>query len=196
MNNYVAIVFSSEQKAHDGLRALWHLDDEAKITVHGASIVRRDTGGHIKISNRHSDFGRDTAIGVGIGALLGLLAGPIGIAAGIAGAAAISASAVGISAATGIGALAGGAIGVTADAVNAGERDYATYDAFFILKDGEFAVLAEVSEHWVEVINDTMVDLSGAVYRRSKSDITNATFGPNYYGYYLHPYYYAPPYYY
>lgn len=196
MNNYVAIVFSSEQKAHNGLRELWHLDDEAKITVHGASIVRRDNDGHIKISNRHSDFGRDTAIGIGIGALLGLLAGPIGIAAGIAGAAAISASAVGISAATGIGALAGGAVGVTADALNENERESAAYDAFFMLNDGEFAVLAEVSEHWVEVINDTMEDLSGVVYRRSKSDVTNATFGSNYYGYYLHPYYYAPPYYY
>ena len=194
MNNYIAIVFSSEHKAQEGLHALWHLDDEAKITVHGAAIVKRDDAGRINVAHKYTDFGKDTAIGIGVGALLGLLAGPVGVAIGIAGAAALTAGAIGT--ATGLGALAGAAVGVTADAVNEDEREYAAYDALFSLKNGEFAVLAEVSEDWSEYIDDEMDVRGGQVYRVNKSAMTDSAFGPDYYGYHLYPYYYEPPYYY
>lgn len=164
MNNYIAIVFSSEHKAQEGLHALWHLDDEAKITVHGAAIVKRDDAGRINVAHKYTDFGKDTAIGIGVGALLGLLAGA--------------------------------AVGVTADAVNEDEREYAAYDALFSLKNGEFAVLAEVSEDWSEYIDDEMDIRGGQVYRVNKSAMTDSAFGPDYYGYHLYPYYYEPPYYY
>lgn len=189
MNTYVAIVFATEDQAHAGLRALWHLDDEGELTVHGAAVVRRDDRGHIRVADRNSDLGMRTAIGVGVGALLGLLAGPVGVAAGIAGAAALS-----VGAATGVGALAGAAVGATADAVTETRRENAADEAFFTLKAGQSAVVAEISEDWREALDTAMKRHGGTIYRRANTAATNAAFGATYYNDYLYPYYYAPMY--
>ncbi len=69
-------------------------------------------------------------------------------------------------------------------------------EALFSLKNGEFAVLAEVSEDWSEYIDDEMDVRGGQVYRVSKSSIPDSAFGLDYYGYHLYPYYYEPSYYY
>ena len=87
MKNYIAVIFSSDAKAHAGLRALWNLDREGELTVHGAAVIRRDDMGHIRVADRNTDLGMRTAMAVGIGTLLGLIAGPIGVAAGVAAAA-------------------------------------------------------------------------------------------------------------
>jgi uncharacterized membrane protein len=189
MNTYIAVVFSSDDTAHRALRKLWHLDEEGALTVHGAAVIRRDDMGHIRVADRNSDLGMRTAIGVGVGALLGLLAGPVGVAAGVTGAAALS-----VGAATGVGALAGAAVGATADAVTEDRRDNAVYESFFTLKQGQTAVVAEVSEDWTSVLNDAMKPLGGIIYRRMNTAVTNAAFGANYYNDYLYPYYYEPMY--
>jgi uncharacterized membrane protein len=91
MDNYVAIVFDSDEKAFEGLHTLWDLDASGDITVHGAAVIHRDKFGRIDVATKDTDPGVRTIVGVGIGALLGALAGPIGAAAGIAGAASIAA---------------------------------------------------------------------------------------------------------
>jgi uncharacterized membrane protein len=189
MNTYIAVVFSSDDKAHQALRKLWHLDEEGELTVHGAAVVRRDDMGHIRVADRNSDLGMRTAIGVGVGALLGLIAGPVGVAAGVAGAAAVSAVT-----ATGVGALAGAAVGATADAVKETRRENAAAEAFFTLKHGQSAVVAEISEDWTGVLDDAMAPLGGTIYRRLNNAATNAAFGASYYNDYLYPYYYEPMY--
>jgi len=141
------------------------------------------------VAERNTDAGMRTVIGVGVGALLGLLAGPVGVAAGIAGAAALS-----VGAAAGVGALAGGAIGLTADAVTEDNRDNAVTAQFFTLKHGQAAVVAEVSEDWTERLNDAMEPMGGTVYRRPNNAATHAAFGAGYYNGYLYPYYYEPRY--
>ena len=125
MKNYIAVVFSSNDKAHAGLRALWNLDAEGKLTVHGAAVIRRDDTGHIRVADQISDLGMRTAVGVGIGALLGLIAGPIGVAAGVSGAAALATGT-----AVGVGALAGAAVGATADVIKDDQRENAAAEAF------------------------------------------------------------------
>jgi uncharacterized membrane protein len=189
MNTYIAVVFSSDEKAHKALRRLWALDEEGELTVHGAAMVRRDDMGHIQVANRTSDLGMRTAIGVGLGALLGLIAGPVGVAAGVAGAAAMS-----VGAATGVGALAGGAIGATADAVTETRRENAADEAFFTLKQGQSAIVAEISEDWTSVLDEAMRPLGGIIHRRLNDAATNAAFGASYYNSYLYPYYYEPMY--
>ena len=189
MNTYIAVVFSSDDKAHRALRKLWHMDDEGVLTVHGAAVVRRDDRGHIRVADRDSDLGMRTAMGVGVGALLGLLAGPVGVAVGVAGAAALSAGV-----ATGVGALAGAAVGATADAVTETRRENAAYESFFTLKHGQSAVVAEVSEDWTQVLDDAMRPMGGTIYRRMNTAATNAAFGENYYNGYLYPYYFEPTY--
>ena len=187
MNTYIAVVFPSDDKAHQALRRFWDLDDDGSLTVHGAAVLRRDDTGHIRVADRQSDLGMRTAIGVGVGALLGLIAGPVGVAAGVAGAAAMS---VGV--ATGVGALAGGAIGATADTVKEANRENAADEAFFTLKHGQSAVVAEISEDWTSILDEAMKPLGGTIYRRENSAATNAAFGENYYNSVLFPYYYEP----
>jgi len=187
MNNYIAVVFASDDKARSALRALWDLDADADITVHGAAVIRRDDMGHIRVADRNSDIGMRTAVGVGVGALLGLLAGPIGAAAG--------AATVATGTAMGAGGLLGGAVGVGADAVADVRRENAVYDSFFTLSAGQSAVVAEISEDWTTVVDNAMKPFGGIVYRRRNNAETNAAFGPGYYNDYLYPYYYDPMYY-
>ena len=186
MDNYIAIVFDSDEKAFQGLHALWNLDTAGDITTHGAAVIHRDKFGQIDVATKDTDPGVRTIIGVAIGALLGALAGPIGAAAGVAGAASIAAGT-----AAGIGAAAGGAVGLTADAVKSGEHDEAAYETGFVLKPGQSAVIAEVSEDWETPIDTTMKQLGGTVYRRTKGAVRdNSVF--NDYSDYLYPYDYQP----
>ncbi|SEN55458.1 Uncharacterized membrane protein [Loktanella fryxellensis] len=184
MNTFIAVVFPSDDKAYRGMQTLWHMDGEGEITMHGAAIVHRDDMGHIRVNQRNGDAGMRTAIGIGIGALLGLLAGPVGVAAGVAGAAALS-----VGAAAGVGALAGGAVGAAADAITEQHRDDATYGSFFMLQDGESAVVAEVSEDEIAVVDDAMRPLGGTVHRRKTDPALQAAFGADRNGGYLQPYY-------
>jgi len=189
MNTYIAVVFSTGDKAQQALRRLWALDDEGDLTVHGAAVVQRDDHGHIQVADSSNDLGLRTAIGVGIGALLGLIAGPVGVAAGIAGAATVS-----LGAATSVGAFAGGAVGVAADAVKETQRETAAQEAFLTLKHGQSAIVAEISEVSLLVLDQAMGSLGGTVYRRTNDPATDKAFGASYYNTYLYPYYYEPTY--
>jgi uncharacterized membrane protein len=187
MDNYIAIVFSSDEKAFEGLHALWNLDSRGDITVHGAAVIHRDQFGHVDVATKDTDPGLRTIVGAGLGALIGALAGPVGSALGIAGAASIAAGS-----AAGMGAAAGGLTGLTADAVKAGENDEAAYESRLVLNPGQAAVIAEVSEDWTTPINTEAARLGGTVYRRSKSDVRDASFFGDEYQDYLYPYDYNP----
>src|SRR5262252_8688867 len=102
MRNYVAVVFNDKGKTYEGLHALWQLDDEGAVTVHGAAVVHRDKLGQFQVDSKETHPALATAVGVGVGALLGALAGPAGAAVGAAKGAAI-------------GAASGGAVGGGAD---------------------------------------------------------------------------------
>jgi uncharacterized membrane protein len=184
MNNYVAVVFSNDQQAADGLHQLWNLDALGQITVHGAAVLHRDNLGYIHLATKHTDPGARTALGIGLGALLGALAGPIGVAAGAA------AAAAGVGA--GIGAAAGGVVGLTADAVKSGEHEEAAFQSGLVIHNGESAVVAEVSEDWATTIDEAMKRLGGKVYRRPKGTVLNDSFTDDNYADYLYPYDYVP----
>ncbi|MBV8600426.1 MAG: hypothetical protein JO359_02555 [Candidatus Eremiobacteraeota bacterium] len=185
MDNYVAVVFNTEAQASDGLHALWNLDAQGDITVHGAAVIRRDSLGHIDVSTKQDDPGLRTAIGIGIGAIVGaLVAGPVGATAGAK-----------VGSAAGIGAASGAMLGGTADAVKAGEHEEAAFESGLEMRPGQSAVLAEVSEDWTTPLDTAMKRLGGTIYRRPKGDVRDdSVWGPEY-GYYLYPYDYDPHYY-
>lgn len=182
MRNYIAVVFNDKSKAYDALHALWELDGDAEITVHGAAVVHRDYLGRYQVDTKETLPALATAVGVGIGALLGALAGPAGAAVGAAGGASV-------------GAATGGLVGLAVDADRADTRDQASIETRFILNDGQSAVIADVSEDWTTPIDTQMRKLGGVVYRRAKSDLEDdAWFDRNLYPYdYLYPYEYIPP---
>jgi uncharacterized membrane protein len=190
MDNYTAIVFDTDEKAFEGLHALWNLDATGDITVHGAAVIHRDEFGHVDVATKDTDPGVRTIVGAGLGALLGALAGPVGAAAGIAGAASIAAGT-----AAGIGAAAGGVAGLTADAVKAGEHEEAAFESGFVMKPGQAAVIAEISEDWTTPVDTAAKNLGGKVYRREKSAVRESSFFGDDYSDYLYPYDYDPHFY-
>ena len=186
MDNYVALVFENDAKAYEGLHALWNLDADGDITVHGAAVIHRDRYGYVDVATKDTDPGARTAIGIGLGALLGALAGPIGAAT-----AAAAAAAVGTGAA--IGAASGGVIGLTADAVKSEEHEQAAYEGGFVLDRGKSAVIAEVSEDWTTPVDAMASRMGASVYRRAKGDLRNDMLDSDY-PKYLYPYDYEPQY--
>src|SRR5260370_12584214 len=74
------------------LHALWQLDDAAEVTVHGTAVVHRDALGNYQVDTKETHPALATAVGVGVGALLGLLAGPAGAPVRAGGGAAIGAA--------------------------------------------------------------------------------------------------------
>ena len=165
MHNYIAVVFDDTSKAYEGLHALWQLDDAAEVTVHGTAVVHRDALGNFQVDTKETHPALATAVGVGVGALLGLLAGP-----------------------------AGAAVGVTADLARADTRDQAAGETRFVLGNGQSAVIADVSEDWTSPIDTRMRSLGGTVYRRAKSDMEDDVWFDDYYipNSYLYPYEYIP----
>jgi len=181
MHNYIAVIFDGTGKAYKGLHALWQLDAEGDITVHGTTVVHRDDLGQFQVDTKETHPALATAVGVGVGALLGALAGPAGAAIGAAGGASI-------------GAAAGGAVGLTTDLVRADSRDQARDETAFVLSAGQSAVIADVSEDSTLAIDSRMRELGGIVRRRTWSALRDdAWFGAYLPSYYLYPYEYIPP---
>ncbi len=179
MHNYIAVIFNDTGKAYRALHALWQLDDEGEITVHGATVVHRNDWGEFQVDTKETQPALATAVGVGIGALLGALAGPAGAAVGAAGGAAI-------------GAAAGGVVGIGTDLVRADTRHQATDETAFVLDAGQSAVIADVSEDSTLPIDSRMRDLGGIVRRRAWGTLQDdAWFGEP--SGYLYPYEYIPP---
>jgi len=181
MRNYIAVIFDGTGKAYRGLHALWQLDTEGDITVHGSTVVHRDEWGQFQVDTKETHPALATAVGVGVGALLGALAGPAGAAVGAAGGAAI-------------GAGAGGVVGLTTDMVRADTRDQATDETAFVLDAGQSAVIADVSEDFTLPVESRMRELGGIVRRRAWSTLQDDSwFGEYIPSSYLYPYEYIPP---
>ncbi len=172
MSTYISAIFSSAEKALQALGKLWSLNDEGAVIVHSAYLVQPDDRGHMRVVDHSTEIGMRTAVGVGIGALLGLIAGPAGVAAGVAGASALS-----IGAATGVGALVVGAIGVTADAAAKTQRETAAEAAVLTVKPGQSVVIAEITEASTAVLDEAMQSLGGTLFRRT-DDMSPAPSAP------------------
>lgn len=181
MRNYIAVIFDDTLMAYKGLHALWQLDNDGDVTVHGTTVVHRDDLGEFQIDTKETHPALATAVGVGVGALLGALAGPAGAAVGASGGAAI-------------GAGAGGVVGLTTDLVRADTRDQATDETAWVLNPGQSAVIADVSEDSPLVIDSRMRELGGIVRRRAWSTLQDDSwFGEYIPSSYLYPYEYIPP---
>src|SRR5260221_116162 len=158
MRNYIAVVFDDSSKAYEGLHALWEMDDEGAITVHGTTVVHRNDWGEYQVDSKDTHPALATAVGVGIGALIGALAGPAGAAIGAARGAAI-------------GAASGGAVGAVADLGRADTRDESRYETGWVLGAGKSAVIADVTEDTTFLIDERMRILGGTIHRRAWSAV-------------------------
>jgi len=181
MRSYIAVVFDDKGKAYKGLHALWELDDEGLVTVHGTTVVHRDERGAYTVDTKETHPALATAVGVGVGALLGAFAGPAGSAAGVAAGAAL-------------GATTGGVVGLARDLVRADNRDQVAAAARLVVGYRQSALIADVSEDSTSPVDARMHSLGGTIHRREKRTVDDdASFDTRYpFDDYLYPYEHVP----
>ena len=153
-HNVVVVTFAESSKAYQALSQLKRADAENRVGVRSAALVERQADGKIKVQE-----GSDNVIGSGIaggsliGILVGVLGGPLGLLLG-----------------WGAGVLAGGAV----DVFHADRTDEALTQMGGAVPVGQTALIAEVDEYVVEVIDDEMRTLGGTVARHPADEVLAA----------------------
>jgi len=146
MDRMIVAVFDPPTRAVDGQYALRRLDDACSIALYASALIDKAADGSVRIRHKDGDAGTATLSGSAIGAIIGLLGGPIGVV---------------------LGAGAGGMVG------RLSELDTARVDTDFlddvgeVLTPGRSAVVAEIDEDWTAPVEDAVEALGGVVLRRS-----------------------------
>src|SRR5262245_23993692 len=147
MERLLSVVFNDEAKAYEGLRALNQLSDEGSLTAYAAQVIQKDASGKISTKQTEGNFPLQTAKGLWLGSLIGLLGGPVGL---------------------GIGAAVGSSAGALGDLNIAGlNADYVN-EVAKALTPGKVAVVADVDEEWVTPVDTRMEALGGVVLRTAR----------------------------
>ena len=149
--NVVVVRFAEASKAYQALSVLKECDAQGRIGLKSAAVVERTPEGELRIPEGADNVGLiGTASGSLIGMLIGVLGGPVGVLVG-----------------WGAGALMGGAF----DLDHAATSDEALTVLGTAIPTGSTAVIAEVEEPVVEVIDAEMQMLDGEVTRRSVAEV-------------------------
>jgi uncharacterized membrane protein len=149
--NVVVVRFTEPSKAYQALSVLKECDAGGRIGLESAALVERTAQGELHILDSADNVGLvGTASGSLIGMLVGVLGGPVGVLVG-----------------WGAGALMGGAF----DVDHAATSDEALTVLGRAIPPESTAVIAEVEEPAVEVIDAEMYKLGGEVTRRSSAEV-------------------------
>jgi uncharacterized membrane protein len=149
--NVIAVTFAEDSKAYDALTAIKELDSQGQIELIGGAVVARGEDGHVDAKDTIGEDGyTGTATGGVIGLLIGILGGPLGIL---------------------IGGATGLLIGSLFDVEDDDDTRSVLTDLSRTVQVGRDALLAEVVEQSVEVIDTAMSRLNGEVLRRSVIDV-------------------------
>jgi uncharacterized membrane protein len=149
--NVVVVRFTEPSKAYEALSVLKESDADGGIELKSAAVVERMAQGELQIADSADNVGLvGTASGSLIGLLIGVLGGPVGLLLG-----------------WGAGALVGGSF----DLDRADESDEALSVLGRAIPPGSTALIADVTEPEVELIDAKMDLLGGEVTRRSVIDV-------------------------
>jgi uncharacterized membrane protein len=149
--NIVVVRFTEPSKAYQALSVLKECDAAGRIGLESAAVVERTPEGELHIPESAENVGLvGTASGSLIGMLVGVLGGPVGVLVG-----------------WGAGALTGALF----DIDRAETSDEALAVLGRAIPPGSTAVIAEVEEPVVEVVDAEMYRLDGEVTRRSVVDV-------------------------
>jgi uncharacterized membrane protein len=151
VENVVVVRFSEPSKAYQALSVLKQCNADGRIGLKSAAVVERTPEGKLHIPDSADNFGLvGTASGSLIGMLVGVLGGPLGVLLG-----------------WGTGAVMGGVF----DLDRAEKSDEALTVLGTAVPPGSTAVMANVDEPSVAVIDDEMAKLGGEVTRRPVSEV-------------------------
>jgi uncharacterized membrane protein len=149
--NVVLIRFEAPSKTYEALNVLKKCDDEGRIDLESAVIVERKPTGELHILESWDNLGPvGTASGSLIGMLVGVLGGPVGVLLG-----------------AGAGAALGGAFDIDRNLTS----DEALTTLGRAIPSEAIALLAEVDEPAVEVIDAEMDMLGGTVERHPVGEV-------------------------
>jgi uncharacterized membrane protein len=151
IDNVVVVGFTDASKAYQALSVLKDCAAEGRIGLDAAAVVERTAEGTVRVPESTDNVGlAGTASGSLIGMLVGVIGGPIGVLLG-----------------WGTGALVGG----TFDLDRAETSDDALRALGQAIAPGSTAVIANVSEPAVEVIDGAMAKLGGEITRRPVAEV-------------------------
>ncbi len=149
--NVLVIRFPEPSKAYQALSVLKQADADGRIELPAAAVVERTQEGQLRIPEGADNVGLEgTAAGGLIGVLVGILGGPLGMLLG-----------------WGTGALMGGVVDLT----RAETSDDALTTLGNSITPGSTAIIADVVEPAIEVVDGEMAKLSGEVSRRPVGDV-------------------------
>jgi len=150
--NVVLVTFDEESKAFQGLSILKRLAAERAIELKGAAILSHKEDGTLAFEDGDArGLGGGTSTGGLVGAVIGILGGPLGVLLG-----------------WGTGALVGGVI----DAKDAQSSLRVLNRVGEVIPQGENGLIAEVRETSFDALDKAMADLGGTVVRTSTEAIT------------------------
>jgi uncharacterized membrane protein len=150
MNRMLIVVFDNETAAETGTRAMKRLDFEGRITVYAMGVIAKDADGKVSIKQTPDQVGTGTGVGLAVGSLIGLLGGPVGLA---------------------VGAVTGTLVGALRDYWVAGVGLDFIDEATSFLTPGKAALVAEIDEDSVNVVDAAMEASAGMVFRRTRADL-------------------------
>jgi uncharacterized membrane protein len=151
MPNMIAVTFPEQSKAYQALSVLRDADAAGRIKVLGAALVERDASGALRMpESTHNVAGAATAGGGLVGLLIGVLGGPLGMLLGWS---------------------TGTLVGSTVDIERADTRGILIEEYARAVPTGSTALVAEVEEPAVEVIDGEMAKLGGTVLRRPAEEV-------------------------
>ncbi len=150
MEKMLVAVFDNETQALEGLSALKDLHKNGDITLYANAVVSVDASGKLNVQQTTDSGGLGTATGLLVGSLVGIIGGPIGLAIG-----------------AGTGTMAGLAVDIGHDYVNADFVDEVSGK----LKKGKTALIAEIDETWTVPVDTRLAELDGIVFRRLRNEV-------------------------
>jgi uncharacterized membrane protein len=155
MDRMLVVIFDTENKAYEGKKALFQLEDEGSISVYAYAVIGKNPDGTTTLKQSDDQGPLGTFVGTSVGALIGLLGGPVGVAIGAT-----------------AGLIAGGAVDLDNSKVGVDFVD----DVRQQLQPGRFAVVADIQEDWTTPVDTRMEAIGGTVYRRALSEVRQTVY--------------------
>ena len=153
IDRMLVVVFDTESKANEGRRALLRLESDGSVGVYASALVAKNADGSVTVRQTDDSGPVGPLVGTFLGSIIGLLAGPAGVA---------------------IGAVVGLAGGSAAELNNARIGLDFIDDVSKELRPNKFAIVAEIREGWTTPVDTCMEAIGGTVFRRALSDVAAA----------------------
>lgn len=152
-DNIALITFEEESKAFQALAMLKRMAAERTIELKGAAVLSHKPDGTLKFDDADArGLGGSVATGGLVGAVIGILGGPLGVLLG-----------------WGAGALVGGVI----DAKDAASSLRVLNRVGEVIPQGKNGLIAEVRETSFDALDRAVTDLGGNIVRTSTEAITD-----------------------